>query len=270
MEEIRKLYLAVSDDVAGQIEHEDAIFDAYSDFRFGLKQAEIMATEVLQKQEANLETARQTYAKTEDSVKNYAGSDAAEKSRLQLTRDEAKRAMDAEDAKYQLIKDVAENLSTGYNVGETLVAKLSQTHALKNQIYRRAITFFTTNEHVFTTMDALYSSQHGLHEATQTIEAMKEGGNKSLEDIAELSGNLEKAALKAGYGSTFSPQSVQKLVDAIVSYQEESIREIQQYRQEATQSAKEIDTIVEEGKEKAALAVQKAYSVLALPPGTQN
>ena len=45
-----------------------------------------------------------------------------------------------EDRSFQLLKDVAENLSIGYDVGETLVLKLRQTHNVKDQVYRRSVT----------------------------------------------------------------------------------------------------------------------------------
>ena len=52
------------------------------------------------------------------------------------------------------------------------------------------------------------------------VEALKTGVNKGLEDVAELGRELEKAALKAGYGSTISPASLEKLVTAGVSAKE--------------------------------------------------
>ena len=112
----------------------------------------------------------------------------------------------------------------------------------------RSVTFFDTNEHVFTIMDAVYTSQHGLHEATETLEAMEIGANKGLEDIAELGNELNKAALQAGYGETISPKSVQKLVDAVVYYQLESRTLIEDLRDKSEESADEIEKIVEDGK----------------------
>lgn len=53
------------------------------------------------------------------------------------------------------------------------------------------MTFFTTNEHVFTILGTVYTSQQGLHEVTAATEAMKEGLNKGLEDVAELGRELE-------------------------------------------------------------------------------
>jgi uncharacterized protein YaaN involved in tellurite resistance len=79
---------------------------------------------------------------------------------------------------------------------------------------------------------------------------MKEGVNKGLEDVAELGRELERAALRAGYGSTISPQSVEKLVTAISDYQVESIQMIAELRKESEENAKEIRRVVEEGKRK--------------------
>ena len=259
-EKIMKIYQDVTADTKGQLDNEMAIIDAYIDFRFALKDAEALSNELMKTQEKNMDAAHSTFKTAIDAVTGYAGTDGAEKARLQLTRDEAERAFKDEDKKYQLIKDIAENLSVGYNVGETLVAKLNQTHGVKEQVYKKSIVFFTTNEHVFTTLDAVYSSQHGLHEATQALDSMKDGVNKGLEQIADLGRDLEKAALKAGYGSTISPASVQKLVDAVVAFQIESVQLIEQHRKEATESAKLIEKSVEEGKQKCTDAINKYYS----------
>ena len=256
-DKITGLYDSVSKDTKVQLDKELAIMDGYLDFRTAIKESEILSHEVKKKQEGIRAWAEDAFKKAIVAVNDYKGADDAEKARLELARDEAKRAFDTEDRKYQLIKDVAENLTIGYNVGETLVAKLKQTHDLKDQVYRKAITFFTTNEHVFTTMDAVYTSQHGLHEQTQTLESMKQGANKGLEDVAELGNKLEKEALKAGYGSTLNPASVQKLVDAVVNYQIESVALIKQLRVESDKNAKEIAAIVEDGKKRFQDAVFK-------------
>lgn len=257
---IVNLYKQISKDTKNQLDNENSIMDAYIDFRFAMKDSEILAHEVLKTQDKNLKQAEGSFKTAVDIVDNYKGEDNAEKGRLQLTRDEAERVFNQEDRKYQLIKDVAESLTVGYNVGETLIAKLKQTHDVKDRVYRKSAAFFATNEHVFTTLDAVYTSQHGLNEATQTLECMKDGANKGLEDIAELGRTLEKSALKAGYGSTLNPLSVKKLVDAIVSYQIESKESIKQLRDESEKSAKEIERIVEDGKQRYRQAVYKFSS----------
>ena len=121
---------------------------------------------------------------------------------------------------------------------------------MKDQVYRRAVTFFTTNEHVFTILGTVYTSQQGLHEAAASTEALKEGVNKSLEDVADLGRELERAALKAGYGSTISPASLEKLVKAISDYQVESLQMVAELRKESEENAREIRRVVEAGKKR--------------------
>jgi hypothetical protein len=260
-EKITDLYKDVSVDTSKNLERENKILNGYMDFRFAVKDAEILAYEVLKVQEdVHLAEAREKHSVAIKAVQDYTGDNQAEKAQLEMARDEAHRVFQEEDKKYQLLKDVAEQLTVGYNVGEALVAKLKQTHDVKEQVYNRSVTFFNTNEHVFTMLDAVYSSQHSLHEATQALEAMKTGANKGLEDVADLGRELEKAGLQAGYGATLSQESVQKLVDAVVSYQVESLELIDQYRKEATESAKAIEAHVEEGKQKCQSAIDKFYA----------
>ena len=248
-EKIVELYKSVAADTRDQLEREQRIMDGYIDFRFALKEAEVLSRELLDQQTPILQSAQEALAGAQQAV-TTASTSATDKSRLELARDEAHRAWQKEDRSFQLLKDVTENLSIGYDVGETLITKLKQTHDVKDQVYRRSVTFFTTNEHVFSILATVYTSQHGLHEATAATEAMKSGVNKSLEDVADLGRELERAALKAGYGSTINPQSVQKLVDAISDYQVESMKTIASLRQESEQNAKEIRRVVEAGKQR--------------------
>ena len=248
-EKIVESYQDVTKDTRDQLTKEGLVMDAYIDFRFALKEAEVVARELLDKDLPILDASKQALADAQAAV-DAGGQNESNKSRLELKRDEAREAYEDEDRTYQLLKDISENLSVGYDVGETLIAKLKQTHDVKERVYRRAVTFFTTNEHVFTILGTVYTSQHGLHEVTQATEAMKKGVNKSLEDVAVLGKELEKAALKAGYGSTINPESVQKLVDAISSFQVESLTMIADLRKESEQNVKEIRRVVEDGKKR--------------------
>lgn len=249
-EEIAESYREVTKDTRDQLDREELIMDGYIDFRFALKEAEVLATDLVKIHAPTLKAARESLATAQTDVDQIQGSDESEMSRLELARDEARHAFEEEDRTYQLLKDIAENLSIGYDVGETLIIKLKQTHEVKDRVFRRAVTFFTTNEHVFTILGTVYTSQHGLHEVTQATEAMKEGVNKGIEDVASLGRELERAALKAGYGSTISADSVQKLVDAISDFQVESLNMIAELRKESEENSKEIRRVVEAGKRK--------------------
>ena len=249
-ENIVETYSEVAKDTKQALQSEEMILEGYIDFRFALKEAEVLARELLDTHAPILEAAKNALASSQTALDEYAGTDEGGKSQLELQRDEARHKFENEDETYQLLKDIAENLEIGYDVGETLITKLKQTHDVKERVYRRAVTFFTTNEHVFTILGTVYTSQHGLHEVTQATEAMKDGVNRGLEDVAELGRELERAALKAGYGSTIDPASVQKLVDAISGFQIESLEMITELRKESDASTKAIRKSVEEGKRK--------------------
>ncbi|SMP41359.1 hypothetical protein SAMN06265222_101567 [Neorhodopirellula lusitana] len=249
-DDIIQVYGSVAKDTKDALKTEELIMDAYIDFRFALKEAEVLARELLDTHLPILEAAKNGLADAQTALDEYAGADEGGKSKLELRRDEARFKFEDEDKTYQLLKDIAENLEIGYDVGETLITKLKQTHDVKERVFRRAVTFFTTNEHVFTILGTVYTSQHGLHEVTQATEAMKEGVNKGLEDVASLGRELERAALKAGYGSTIDPESVQKLVDSISGFQIESLQMIAELRKESEESTKAIRKSVEEGKKK--------------------
>jgi hypothetical protein len=248
-EKIVEVYRDVCADTKDQLNREQTIMDGYIDFRFALKEAEILARELLEAQLPHLEKAKESLAVSQQAVDEHKGDESA-LGRLELARDEARNEFQKQDRFYQLVKDISENLSIGYDVGETLITKLKQTHDVKDQVYRRAVTFFTTNEHVFTILGTVYTSQQGLQEATESTEALKRGVNKSLEDVADLGRELERAALKAGYGSTISADSLEKLVKAISDYQVDSLQMIAELRKESEENAREIRRVVEEGKKR--------------------
>ncbi|MBI5390368.1 cell surface protein [Candidatus Woesearchaeota archaeon] len=244
---IRTTYLKVAKDTNEQLDLEAEILEGYQQFRFAVKEAETRAYEVMAIQDGVMKNSQAVWEQASGAVTAYAGADLAEKSKLELARDTAQAAFLKQEKKYDLLKRVAENLKIGYNVGETLMAKLQQTHDVKEQVYTQGVTFFSTNEHVFTFMAAVYQSQHGLHEATQ---AMVAGANKGLEDVAQLGGKLEDAGLEVAYGATINAQSVQALVDSIVDFQTRQRGLIAQHREEATRSAAEVQRIVDAGKER--------------------
>jgi len=254
---IKDTYLEVAKDTKDQIEREQTILNAYLDFRGALKQAEIMAAEVLQTAEAKLKETQQAVNAASQAIEGYVGADAAERGRLELARDEAMRALQDEEKRFQIAKDVSDNLTIGYNTSETIMARLVQTTNAKERIYAQSVSFFGTNDSVLTALSASFTGLHGLHESTQTLNAMKDGINKSLETLAEVGGKVQEAALKAGYGPTIQAESLKKLVDSVVSYQEHSREIIAEMRDLSTRNAEEVRTAVEGGKRRlAALAAQ--------------
>jgi hypothetical protein len=249
---IKETYLEVTDATQDQIQREQKILEAYQDFRGALKQSEVLALELLAKAAAKLEAAKAAVNAAMQTVESYQGEDAAERARLEMARDEAVRALQNEEKRYQITKDLSDNLTVSYNTSEVVMARLLQTTNAKERVYAQAVSFFSTNEVVLTALSASFTGMFGLHEGTQTIEAMKEGVSRSLEDLAEIGGKVQEAAVKAGYGPTIRADAVKKLVDSVVNWQTRSREIIEEMRKQSTANAEEIRTAVEDGKRKLA------------------
>jgi hypothetical protein len=266
-EKIKQTYLEVAGDSRDQINREQVILEAYQDFRIALKESEVLALQVLDKAGNELEQAKQQLDASMQAVQAYQGEDPAERARLELARDEQLRKVQYHERRYQIAKDLSDNLTVGYNASEVIMARLMQTTSAKERVYQQAISFFGTNETVLTALSASFTGLFGLHESTATVNAMKEGINQSMEDLAEIGGKVQEEALKAGYGPTVRAESVQKLVDSVVRYQERSREIIAEMRTLSTENAREIRDSVEAGKQRLARLVDEGKALPLEPPG---
>jgi len=251
-EKIQKTFLTVAKDSKDQIKREEKILSAYQDYRGAYKQAQILALDVLKQAESKLAASKEALTAAADAVSGFTGTDAAERAKLELVRDEKLRAMQEEDKRYQIAKDLADNLTIGYNTSEVIMTRLLQTTNAKERVYQQAISFFSTNEAVFTALKASFTGLFGLHESTQTLESMKKGVSDSLETISEIGDKVQEEAIKAGYGPTVRADAVKKLVDSVVNFQERSRQIIKEMRIMASRNSEEINEAVEDGKRRMA------------------
>ena len=260
-DKIKQTYLEVAEDSKDQINREHVILESYQDFRGALKESEVLALEVLKKGEEQLDEAKATLATSMQAIENYQGEDPAERARLELARDQQMRTVQYHDRRYQIAKDLSDNLTVGYNSSEVIMARLLQTTNAKERVYQQAISFFGTNETVLTALTASFTGLFGLHESTQTVNAMKDGISQSMEDLADIGGKVQEEALKAGYGPTIRADSVQKLVDSVVHYQVRSQEIIAEMRTMSTQNAQDIRDSVEAGKQRLARLVDEGKAL---------
>ena len=251
-DDIRSTYKDVAKDTKEQIEREQTILEAYRDFRGALKQAEVTALELLNMATEKLSAAKSALESASGEVQNYTGDDPAQKARLELARDERLREMQDEEKRYQIAKDLSDNLTVGYNTSEVIMARLVQTTNAKERVYAQSVSFFSTNESVLTALNASFTGLQGLHESTETLNSMKEGINKSLETLADIGDAVQKKALEAGYGPTVAAASVKKLVDSVVNFQVHSREIINEMRDMSTRNSEEIRAAVEDGKRRLA------------------
>lgn len=264
-QDIKETYLDVAKDSSDQIEREHLILNAYQDFRGALKEAEILALDVLKTAETRWEASKTRVTDAADAVEAFEGDDLVARAKLELARDEKVRILQDDEDRYQIAKDLSDNLTVSYNTSEFVMARLLQTTSAKERVYKQSIMFFGTNETVLTALSASFTGLFGLHESTQALEAMKEGMSKSLEDLADIGGKVQEAAVRAGYGPTIRADAVKKLVESVVNFQARSRDIIEEMRVLATKNAEEIRVSVEDGKQRLARLIQQGGT---LPPPT--
>jgi hypothetical protein len=262
-DKIRKTYLAVTKETKNQIEREGTILDAYRDYRGALKHAEVMALEVLKKAGEKLDAVKAELKAAADKVSTFSGTEPSERARLELARDEQLRRTQDEDKRYQIAKDLSDNLTISYHTSEVIMARLMQTTSAKERVYAQAVTFFSTNDSVLTALKASFTGMFGLHESTKTLDAMKEGMSKSLDTLSEVGDKVTEAAVRSGYGPTIRSDAVKKLVDSVVNFQERSTEIIVEMRKLSTQNSAEIRDAVEEGKKRMARLIASAETLPA-------
>ena len=259
---IRDTYLDVSKETKNQIDREHTILEAYRDFRGALKQAEVMALELLDVATASLDAKKAELKSAGDALAAFTEGTPADRARLEMIRDEKLRDLQNEERRYQIAKDLSDNLTISYSTSEVVMARLMQTTQAKERVYQQSISFFSTNETVLTALSASFTGLFGLHESTQTLNAMKEGMSKSLETLSEIGDRVGEAAVRAGYGPTIRADAVKKLVDSVVSFQEKSRTIINEMREQATRNSAEIRDAVEDGKRRLAVLAAEGNALM--------
>ncbi|ACS43444.1 hypothetical protein [Methylorubrum extorquens] len=256
---IASTYRTVMKDTADQVERERLIVGAYADFRVAMKEAEIAALEVAAAAERRLDEARSGLQTASAVLEAHAGGDAAAKARLELERDARLREVQDADEIYQIAKDLADNLTIGVNTADVVMVRAKQATDVKDRVYKQGVSFFATNEIVLTGLKVSFTGLKGLHEATQSVEAMKAGVSKGLEALAGAGDKILEQGVRTGYGATTKAESVRKLVESVASFQERQRSIVDEERTLATRNSAEIRDAVEDGRRRfAALTARVA------------
>src|SRR4029079_6525475 len=138
-DKIKKVYLDVAKDTNDQIEREHLILTAYQDFRGALKEAEILALQVMKNAEEELKAEQEKLAAAMKAVDAASADDLVARAKLELARDEELRNVQRAEDRYQICKDLSDNLTVGYNTSEVVMGRLVQTTNAKDRIYKQAV-----------------------------------------------------------------------------------------------------------------------------------
>jgi hypothetical protein len=109
-----------------------------------MKESEVLALQVLKTAEAQLQAAQAKLKTAVEAVEKASGEDLVARAKLELARDEELRNVQGAEDKYQICKDISDNLTIGYNTSEVIMARLVQTTNAKDRVYKQAVSFFGT------------------------------------------------------------------------------------------------------------------------------
>src|SRR5690606_34268346 len=101
---IRDTYIDVSRETKNQIDREYVILEAYRDFRGALKQAEVMALELLDVASGALDEKKTALQAAAEALTAFAEGTPADRARLEMARDEKLRELQNEERRYQIAK----------------------------------------------------------------------------------------------------------------------------------------------------------------------
>lgn len=261
----------ICNDVEEQLKLEEKIFDMYSEYRVASMTGEELARKVYEKQTENLEAAKKNLEGITTQIADYKGDKSKSEYTNLLTQAEvARQAQVREDSKYQLLKDTTESMSINNKVGDALMVKIEQSHKLKNQVYRKGVTFFETCQVMFATLNFGYTQIKGQNEMNKNLDAMERVAAEGMKDIADISKTVDQASIKTGYGqSNKILDSYKQLLGAIENYESESKKMIEEERQRATYINEEMSKAEQESRVRRLYAITnygKAKETLAALP----
>lgn len=255
---IGSLYKEISESLGKQVEIEEFVITSYADNRMSMKYAQLesahlleAATVALGKSKQELESAS---AELEALPETASTSDRVE---LELKRDEKKRALEDLDDRYQIAKDLSEQIAVTYSTSEYVYMQIAQITKVKKRLYDRGVAFFYQQDSTLTGLSGAFTTAMGLNEGTKGINSMNQGISDSLEALSSVAGKAKKDGLRAGYGQTIRVESYKKFVDATLAYEESTFIDIAELRKEATDTSKEIVTYSEDGKRRLAAIMAK-------------
>jgi hypothetical protein len=247
----------VTTTLAAQLKGEKEILEAYQLFRGALGQSQVAALAIKANLEATWNAAKEKAETAQKAVDDAQAADEATKVSLQIARDSANDARSKAEGQFDIGKDLADNLMIAYNITEVTMKKLEGTSKLKDRIYKRSVSFYAANRSTLASLKANYNATIGLAEGTNALDSMTGGINKSLSDLADVSGEVNAKAIRSGYGKTIDADVVKTLAEALLVEDEENAKLIEQSRAEASQNADEIRTSVEDVKRRYAATANK-------------
>ncbi len=248
---IVETFLAVNAKLSAQVKKENQVLEAYKLFRLAQGQGVVVSLDFKRKHEALLNAAKAAEVDAQAAVDAAPSTDEVERARLMTVRDAAVDARKKREKAWQTAKDIAEDIGNNHNVSDLIMKEAEGTIENKDRVYKRGVSFISLNQTTIAAMSLSYTSKIGLADGVNALDAMTQGMNDSLNDLADISGKVNEKAIKAGYGATIDANAVERFATSLISEMEQSAPLVEKYRGEAEESSTRISDIVEKTRKRA-------------------
>lgn len=225
--EVHATYYDLAKSVNAQITRELAIWEAYRYYRLALKTAETDALAVIEAAKAVQDENRHTLWSVGHQLETHAG-DAVTRSQLELSQDEALRALQAGDKAFQIVKDLADDLKNAYNTADLVYTRLRQAITIKERLAQRTADFFATSTVVYSGLSNTFTANGGL------------------------------ADLGEGHDAALLSSSVRELAEVVEEYQTSCLRIVAELEDKTSRAMSEIAEAAEDGSRRFAELVKRA------------
>ena len=248
--ELRNTAEQVFADAEDQIKRELTVLDAYREFRVGLKESTLVSRVLFERAEVRREEYLGKLQQAQHAVNQAKEEGLAplELGVLELKRDEAQREFEIEDRRLQIATTISEQLLLSFGISEGVMTRYAQTTEVKEKVQQQSATFYTANNGVLTTLTATFKQLQGLHEQTQTINAMVKGTEDALKRLNSMGTTIQDRALQTAYTVNISPEVLRELYNKTVEFRQHQNQLIEEARRTSKINYDETVKVISEGQ----------------------
>lgn len=238
-----------------------AIVNGYTEARGAVQEARTIADQIRERAREKIQADQEALVLINDEVQRAqadANFPSIELNQLLSKRDDQVSVVKEADRLFQIAEDLYNNLTVAYSAGDQVMERIRQTSDVHERIYSQSVTFFTTNEVVFTALEAAYIQLRSVNEISRGHEVLKKSMNQAMEDLGSTGNTILLDAVRQGYGPTLEAASLEKLVSSIEKFQTDSVKIRDEMREKASQNSKDMEALSEASRKRMAeLLVQQ-------------
>ena len=236
-----------------QIKHEQAIIEAYRDYREALRDSGTLAKIIKERATEARDSFKEEYTTLVEQLKEAqdSGAEILAVAALQQQVDDIKRQFDAADRRQEIASSLEQKLTTTYGISDAVMTRYTQTAEVRERLQREAALYYSVNSGVMTTLMATFQQLEATNESTQVLREMQVQQQKALDSLSRNGSAANKVvqeAQKVGMSVYFSAEDMRKLYASTVEFRISQARDYAKLREERDANMVEVQKAIQEGQ----------------------